>query len=278
MPPSISSVQSLDLYLDFSSELLDWQLSVFGREIRSVNFVMHAAFDSSGNCASDSTLAVAGYFGYMESTWATFSNFWPDALRQAGIKRLHTTDYLSAHSDSTLTETETDLKVYELLRPFIDVINRSGIFGISAALDCPGYARLSAEQKRVLGMPMVACFELCMESIVANVGQARETQPLVITFDLEDQLGPLYGAFRRVKKRRDFVRNLVKGICFVDDDIYHPLQAADMLAYLGQRTLKNRIGGKKEPLAMEMLRGSGRIHTGLFGYEGLIDRYSRLLP
>src|SRR5437667_7254917 len=55
--------------------------------------VIHASLDDTGDCNQHGMTAIVGYVAHIDQ-WAVFERDWKAALDKAGIKFLHTADFL----------------------------------------------------------------------------------------------------------------------------------------------------------------------------------------
>lgn len=81
--------------------------------------------------------------------------------------------------------------------------------------------------------------------LVRQIIEALKTwdyvEPISINFDAEDGFSATcLDALIHLKKHRSEVNALIGSIGFTDDEIYYPIQAADMLAYSTKRNLQGR--------------------------------------
>lgn len=99
---------------------------------------------------------------------------------------------------------------------------------------CQSYPRLG----KVIGTPYNACFQLVLQDILDWLDTIPDTQRLAFFHENNDYSAELAMTFRLCKELTDKGRR-VMSLTFGSKDDYTPLQVADILAYEGNKRIRN---------------------------------------
>jgi hypothetical protein len=111
-------------------------------------------------------------------------------------------------------------------------IDRS-IMVASVPAETKTFKALSSEARKKLRSLHELAFEVCLDGIYSEV---KENDKLFIVSDDEEKEAPdMYRLLRRYKVRSPQVAERITAICFADDRYWAPLQAADLIAFVGRR-------------------------------------------
>jgi hypothetical protein len=102
--------------------------------------------------------------------------------------------------------------------------------------ECAGYEALSKEEKLRIRPPARHSFEMLIEAVCKRVSPVLDRRnPIAFQIDETDDpegIMEVLQSYINLKKQADLYRRSLSGICFADDTVLRPLQAADMLGNL----------------------------------------------
>lgn len=220
------------------------------------SIVFHCSMDDFGTCKQD---GVRGFAGYVASKqcWDNFNTSWQAALDYKGIESLHTARHLHDFpliSDKPLSDED----VYRILEPFLKVVRgeilERGGFGVIVLTECAGYDSLSNEEKMWIRPPARNSLEMLIGAVCKQVSPALGRHN-PIAFQIDETDSPenaieVLESYTILKKQNDHYRRSLGGICFADDTMLRPLQAADMLGNLALKGWRRHKAEKDWPIAL----------------------------
>lgn len=197
--------------------------------------MVHATFDDVGTREKDGMSAVVGYVAYRE-TWHKFNFRWRVTLAQLNMPYLHTSTYL--HGFPLIGgDGMTDDDVHRILLPFTSAIREQliddGAFGVSVVTEWDGYEGLTDKEKKFIRPPDIHSFEMAISLAYRNMSNAFDVDNcMAIQMDESHDVPKLYKSYEVFKSKNPVVRNYLGAICFCDDKLHAPIQAADLLGNL----------------------------------------------
>jgi Protein of unknown function (DUF3800) len=185
-------------------------------------------FDESGKFADSDFVCLCGYL--CDDGWDDFCKEWRFALQRHEITCLHmsTVDWKNENLVAGLDE-------------FARIIRRHVLFGFSVAVDAKYYRSMPVEKRKVLGDkdPRDFTFHRLLRIIRDRLNDDGQDEWFSITFDYEEGFSvECLRSLIKLRKEIPFMKELIRSISFADDDIFYPLQAADMFAYAYKRSLQ----------------------------------------
>lgn len=218
--------------------------------------VYHATFDDFGTRKLDGIRGFAGYVA-TDQQWRDFNSHWQAVLDEKQIGFLHTAEYLNSFPlIGNLPKTDED--DYLILSPFINavrthIINPGG-FGIIIVTECAGYDAMSKSERAWVREPFLNSFEgfigvTCLQ-VSPSLGRHNPIAFQVDESDVADTTVALLRTYTTLKKQNELYRKSLGGICFVDDKMHRPAQAADMLANLALKGWKRQKQDKVWPIGL----------------------------
>lgn len=193
-----------------------------------------------------------GYFG-MSAEWERFEYEWLTVQSKWNVPPIHMAKIFRPEDDERWAKVKARWgKLWEkyrdqMLKEFASVIFNSRLSAVGAVVDASHFRDMpDSAYKRAARDPIFLSEQLMiMESIdrADTISSHRAPISLVIDDDQEfamkcyEQLNILKSIFPQVKER-------ICGICFVKDDMYQGVQAADMIAYEARKQMVER---KKDP-------------------------------
>jgi len=210
-------------------------------------------FDDSGKWKDSDYVCLAGYLSD-ESGWNGFCADWRALLDKHGIPSVHVKDLLpmqGPYRDLGWTLTKRD----EVYNEFVSVIRKHVLVGFGMAVDARYWRAMKPEARKLLGDPFMACFQRLMRRITDRLEAAGSQDPMPITFDdCSDYSQKCYSAWSALRKRDPRMMRLISAITFADDEIFYPLQGADVLANETNKHLRNLAKARRVRPDMENLR------------------------
>lgn len=190
-------------------------------------------FDESGKFADHSIVAFCGLMNTVER-WETFKPEWRYCLRHHGITSLHMSKgalnfkrQFSAKRPALGREDRI-----KVLSTFIVAIKQHVELGVVADMDVRAYKNLKSHIQQKVGDPYFVSFKT---ALIKTLDYVKPTPDSILSVmcDDEEQYAPLcYKLFNKVRREYPALRKLLSSICFGDDELILPLQAADLLAYI----------------------------------------------
>jgi hypothetical protein len=206
--------------------------------------ILHACLDESGKFKDSEYVSFCGYISDVER-WETFSREWDDLRTKRGVPPIHT----------------ASVKDIALLLEFAEIIQKYALRAIGVAVDVNAFISRSEKFKKRFhkGDPHFLTFY----TVICSIEKLMNDDPATVSLICDDEEGQAiqcYKLLTSLKSQYPSVRKRFPSICFVDDESYPPLQAADMLAHCARSVL------------IEMSRGAtvGRkeLYTALTGQLG----------
>lgn len=208
-----------------------------------VNLLAHC--DESGKeHEHDIVTFVALVSGYQ--AWNEFSHKWSKLLRDKGLTYFHSTKafrYSQRYGDMIPGAPE---QRSDDIRPFLKCILENIELGSIAAINARDWklASLHDLRRKFGDDPHYFAFFYALAHALGHFSNPRNSRIGLVLDDDEGKAREVYGFFVRVKKEDPEVKLRVPSICFVDDEMYTQLQAADLFGYLcrlhGERKLLNK--------------------------------------
>lgn len=128
----------------------------------------------------------------------------------------------------------------------------------------------------ISGTPYTACFQWVVQTILNLATEARSEERIAFVHECNDYQYEALEVFGWVKRHANPGRRVI-GLLFADKQDYTPLQAADMLAYEGNKRMREPVRPARRP--WQRLNPDGRIiamHYGRENMDELIDRLEKI--
>jgi hypothetical protein len=218
--------------------------------------VFHCSMDDFGTCENDGIRGFAGYVA-TDDCWRQFNRRWDEVLNALGLESLHTARHLHDFpliGDQLLSDED----VYRILEPFLRVVRgeilERGGFGVIVLTECAGYESLSNEEKIWIRPPARNSLEMLIGAVCKQVspvlGRHNPIAFQIDETDSPDNAMEVLESYTILKKQNDHYRRSLGGICFADDTMLRPLQAADMLGNLALKGWRRHKIDKDWPIAL----------------------------
>ena len=242
---------------DFSSDLIGMMNLIRDGEKQGESTVFHCSMDDFGTCENDGIRGFAGYVA-QKDCWVRFNFRWQEVLDSLGLAYLHTARYLNEFP-LLGDKPKTDEDDYRILEPFLQVVRgeilERGGFGVIVLTECAAYESFTNEEKIWIRPPARNSFEMFIGAVCKQVspvlGRHNPIAFQIDETDVPENSMELLDSWNILKKQNDLYRKSLGAICFADDTMLRPLQAADMLGNLALKGWRRHKADKFWPVALE---------------------------
>lgn len=233
--------------------------------------VLKVAMDESGVHDGSPVIAVAAYVARPRQ-WQDWTKRWNVAKRP--IKVMHAVDCqnLTGEFKGWLKEQRD-----ELVKRILPVIADIDIPGVVVGIQMHEFEKALAgrdDLRPIFGTPYAACFQWVVQIIMNFAHGALNTERIGFVHELNDYRQEALESFNWIKKHGNPLGNII-GLQFAEKKDYVPLQAADILAYEGNKRLRDP--SRQERRAWTALDpDKTRIFAAYYGRDNMADLISRL--
>jgi hypothetical protein len=199
-----------------------------------------AYFDESGKFKDQPTIAFSGIAGVSEN-FKAFYRDWSRHLKLNGLKLLTMKKGLNVRvplSDKRAAKGVTNR--LDALMPFAECIRKHLQTVTCVAVDTEAFSKTPEHLRKLwTDNPHFMAFTV---ALLALLDPLDKEDKLNITCDDEEATAmQMYQMYRRVKLVYSDARKRLCSLCFADDDVYSPLQAADFVASLSRLEARRRF-------------------------------------
>jgi hypothetical protein len=191
--------------------------------------------DESGVHDGSPVLTVGTYIGRPRQ-WRDFTKDWNRLKRP--IKIFHATDCAALRGEfKGWSDDERNALVAQLL----PAIPRSEVVGIVIGIvmnDFHDAMKEHPDLRKLFGNPYTACFQWTVQTILKIMHDRGVRQRIAFFHENNNFQGDALASFKWVKENMN-PNNVVMSLTFGSKEDYVPLQAADVLAYEGNKRLRN---------------------------------------
>lgn len=236
--------------------------------------VLKVAMDESG-VHDDSPVLTVGAYVARPGQWRDWTQRWNATKRP--IKVYHATDAANLKREfKNWTADERD----DLAKRLLPVIAEANIPGVVVGIHMDEFRKAMAgrdDLRTMFGTPYAACFQWVVQIIMNFAHGAMSTERIAFVHEVNDYRHEALESFAWVKEHGNPLGTII-GLQFADKKDYVPLQAADILAYEGNKRLRDP--GRPERRSWTALDpDKSRIFAAYYGREnmaGLIDRLEKI--
>jgi hypothetical protein len=202
-----------------------------------------AYFDEAGKWGDSEFVCVGGYLA-RDADWMALARRWVDACRHHGLPGVHTSTFRQdCRRAGKLDQADA------IFDDFVDIVRDHVLIGFAVAINVPDLAKVPSHIRKEVGDPQLACVQRVLRLLRDRLVAENFPDKIAITFDdSDDYAEKMHGLFNRVRKRDPSLRQSIVAVCFADDKVTQPVQAADMLVSLSLRWLKARVTTPDAPL------------------------------
>jgi hypothetical protein len=240
--------------------------------------LISAFFDESGKFQDHSTVSFCGVAAVAKE-FDAFGPDWNRELYRAGLKYLTMKEALNAkRSLSKKRPAKGTEKRVEALMPFVNCIKRHlGGVVFSLAVDVVAFKSAPSNIREIWGdNPNYLAFARALQAVLEIVHP--EDKLSLICDDEESTALGMYKLYRKVKLVWPEAHSKCASISFADDEVFVPLQAADMIASLTRLRARNQL--HKEPddyRALFEALSSPEPSDKLWGFSSVIVDHETLI-
>lgn len=195
--------------------------------------VLHAVLDERGKFADSNYICLALWLSDM-GRWVEFAKEWRTLLSIYKMDFLHTKDFMRPRLYHRQDKERSPDEKKDILRSFMRVANNHTTGAGVVVVSCADFAALKPHEKQLLGNdPSLFAFHQAMAGLVGLLESVHWRSPVGLCVDDEEKYSiKCYELIKDLQRMRETWRKRLKSICFTDDEIYEPLQAADLYAWL----------------------------------------------
>jgi hypothetical protein len=197
--------------------------------------VLKVAMDESGVHDGSPVLTVAAYIARPRQ-WQAWTKAWN--VQKRPIEVFHATDCANLHGEFKGWEaTPRD----EFVRKLLPVIADADFPGVVVGIQMHEFEKAMAgrdDLRPLFGTPYAACFQWVVQIIMNIAIGAQSRERIGFVHEVNDYRQEALESFAWVKKYGNPLNTIV-GLQFADKKDYVPLQAADVLAYEGNKRLRD---------------------------------------
>jgi Protein of unknown function (DUF3800) len=219
--------------------------------------------DESGTHADSDVTTVAAYAG-RPKVWRKWTNEWRKAKRP--IRLFHATDSANLHGEFEGWHPE---KRDELVKKLLPIIANNSIAGAVIGLHLGEFRKAVGDRKEIpeaLGNPYTTCFHWLVQSLLELLKHNKKTESFKFIHEQNDFEGEARAAFDFIKENAN-PHDVPMKLVFGAKKENTPLQAADILAYEGNKRFRDP--DKPERKAWQALDPKNRIVAVQFGRENM---------
>jgi uncharacterized protein DUF3800 len=208
---------------------------------------LYAHFDESGKWHdAKGHICLCGYLAD-EAGWDAFNMRWNALLRKHDLFRIHMTQFYSEGKKKGWDRNRS----IQVLTDFIETIRESDLVQFSVGLD----GRYFRHKFALIGKRKVDPALFAVQRILRLIRDALERWTrekyiprLLLTFDEDYEYSiETYKIISRLRKLYPDLTEMVRAITFADDEVFSPLQAADILANLTNAYWRDQISSDEQP-------------------------------
>jgi hypothetical protein len=252
-----------------------WELSRLAVADRDgIVGVLKAYLDESGTHDGSPVLTVAAYMARPRE-WRDWTKKWNVAKRP--IKIFHAVDCANFRDEF---EGWDETKRNEFVARLLPVIANSDFPGVVVGIHMEEFRRVMRGRdglKEIFGTPYAACLQWVIQIIMNFALGANSRERIGFVHETNDYQHEALNSFNWIKEHGNKLGTVI-GLQFGDKVDYVPLQAADILAYEGNKRLRDP--DRRERRAWTALDpDKTRIfaaHYGKGNMDGLIDRLEKI--
>ncbi len=203
-------------------------------------------------------------------SWGHFQQDWNRFLSRRRISALHTSEFMSkSRSDYRGVAFTREAKI-DVLGEAMQIANVNVLAAVGFAVDCDAFRKMSfIGRKKCFDDAHKLCFHELIKNVVHGLEQLDQKEglskvhPIALTFDDNVEYAmKCYQLLEGVKQRKPLWKSRLGSICFSDDELYKPIQIADVFAWLSSQKLK---GPSDDDINLSIPEIDGLFKLGLNG-------------
>jgi hypothetical protein len=200
--------------------------------------------DESGK-DSDEYVSFGGYIGKINA-WEKFCHEWEGQREAKKLPPIHVRAMRfrkgewEKHANAFPGKDAWENEIVKLLGPFAGLVSQSSVHCVACHVHATTFDKC-AKLKSAYGDPFYLALHHCLRSAV-EIAKKWSPNPLGIVIDLNSETAEdthrLVTAYK--KKHADDARS-IGSLCFVNDDLFPGVQAADVLVNLARRAITDGV-------------------------------------
>jgi hypothetical protein len=200
---------------------------------------LNAVFDESGG-VDRSHVIFAGLIA-MPEQWEEMGIPWRSALRKHGLNYWRTVE--AAHmNDSFKKFRKRPEELRTLALHLADLVCKHAGGGHVNSVSVEEFNQLKDTVRKRLRTPFYAAFESGIRTLMLEENIDIGDKFNLICDDSEESV-ECHRAYRSLRKQSPEIGKRIGGICFLDDKMYFPVQAADLYAFCHRKKIENDLKG-----------------------------------
>jgi hypothetical protein len=232
--------------------------------------VLKIYLDESGTHDNSPVVTVGAYVGRPQE-WQAWTKKWNVAKRP--IEVVHATDAQSLHGEfEGWSKPDRD----ELVKRLLPVIVNANFPGIVIGIHMDAFREAlhgHDDLTSIFGTPYGACFQWLVQSVMYLQARTRNQERIIFVHEGNDYQKEALQSFDHIERYGNPQGTTIE-ILFGDKGSYPPLQAADILAYEGNRRMRDPDRPERQP--WKVLNPDRRILAAHYGRDQMPDLISRL--
>jgi len=220
--------------------------------------MLQTCLDEAGKW-QDRHLSFAGWISDSDR-WGKFQEDWFGLFDDyRGITAIHMSQLMRPESEVEYqkhTFTERHAR-QTLINRAVDIINKHTLAVVAVGVDCDSYRQVvSPESQKSIGRDThVFAFRRTMKHICDALVALKWPWPTSLIFDDNTAYGKeCYGYYSKAREENPDWKKNFGSITFADDEIFPPLQAADMLAWYLRKKHGRSYDGRYDSTIRRLLR------------------------
>jgi hypothetical protein len=207
-------------------------------------------FDESGKLKDSRFVCIAGFVS-PDPTWDAFAAEWNQLLKKHNIPALHMRDLIPFRGAFTGWDRE---KAKSVLAEFIGVIKKYVVIGLAVGMDVEYLKSMPRAVQKQIGDPHYFCFQRLLRLIVQKAAEMNYDGAIAITFDdTAEYAVRCYNMWSKLRRTHPELKRNIPAISFADDEVFYPLQAADVLAHQTRDHILRTKDGRQHSAHFENL-------------------------
>lgn len=198
-------------------------------------------FDESGKQGDSDHVVFAGFYATSEQ-WDLFSHEWNGKLRKHGLTYWRTSKAAQLAGEfKKFRGRRRDLK--NLTVSLVETICQYAWGATASSISMADYRALSDDTRARFKDPLYCAFEADIKSLVGGEGVEPLDRFNLLCDDSDEYSGDCLRVYRELRKLEPSLADKIGSLCFVNDQTYPPIQAADLIAFCRRKELEGKSKG-----------------------------------
>lgn len=229
--------------------------------------VIRIYMDESGTHGGSPFVVVGAYLAQPKA-WKAFTVEWNAKKKPDGIKIYHAVDCANQRNEfADWTKPQSDAFAAKMLPVIAKHVGWGVVIGIEMKPFEEAMA-LNPHLRETIGTPYAACFQWAVQTILDKVEELGSRESLAFFHECNDYETEALKAFDWVRRnRKKHASNMA--IAFGAKEKYVPLQAADILAYEGNKRLRGFRDGRGRRRAWSVMSDGPAVTVMQFGKDAM---------